>query len=156
MRWLALLFWLALCFSVAGISGNMTAAEIPGWYKTLVRPSIAPPDWLFGPVWSLLYALMAIAAWRVGLAASSPMRNLALGLFVTQLAFNFAWSLIFFRWHAIGAAFIEVAALWSLIAASILAFSHVDQIAAWMMVPYLAWVSFASLLNFAFWRLNRS
>jgi tryptophan-rich sensory protein len=155
MRWWSLLFWLAVCFAVAGISGRWTAVEVVGWYKTLRMPAIAPPNWLFGPVWTLLYALMAVAVWRVALTAATPARNLAIALFLAQLALNFAWSLIFFRWHAIGWAFAEIAALWVAIAATALAFARVDLPAAWMMAPYLAWVSFASLLNFLIWRLNR-
>jgi tryptophan-rich sensory protein len=155
MRWIALLFWLALCFAVAGVSGRWTAGEVESWYKTLHMPSIAPPNWIFGPVWTLLYALMAVAAWRVGLAAPSQMRNWALAFFLIQLALNFAWSLIFFRQHAIGGALAEIAVLWIFIGASTLAFARIDPAAAWMMAPYWAWVSFASLLNFQIWRLNR-
>ena len=154
MRWIGLLFWVMLCFAVAGSSGAWTAQEIPGWYRTLVRPSIAPPNWIFGPVWSLLYALMAVAAWRVWLAEPSPLRTWGLALFLVQLALNFAWSLIFFKMHALGAAFAEVLVLWLAIAATTLLFARVSPVAAWMMAPYLAWVSFASVLNLAFWRLN--
>jgi tryptophan-rich sensory protein len=155
MRWLGLIFSLALCFAVAGVSGSWTASEVPGWYRTLVRPSIAPPNWVFGPVWTMLYALMAVAAWRVWLAEPSPARGWAVGLFLLQLALNFAWSLIFFRMHQIGWALAEVILLWAAIGATALLFSRVSAVAAWLMVPYLAWVSFASILNAAFWRLNR-
>jgi len=155
MRWITLLAWLGLCFAVAGVSGHWTAVEVAGWYKTLRMPSIAPPNWIFGPVWTLLYAMMAVAAWRITLTAPSQERTWALALFLTQLALNFAWSLLFFHWHQIGWAFVEVLVLWALIAASALAFSALDRTAAWMMVPYLAWVSFAALLNFLLWRLNR-
>ena len=82
MRWLALVFWFALCFGVAGVGGRWTAGEIGGWYRTLARPAIAPPNWVFGPVWTLLYGLMAFAAWRVWLAPPSPARSWALGLFL--------------------------------------------------------------------------
>jgi tryptophan-rich sensory protein len=102
MRWIGLVFWLGLCLAVAGLGGRLTVNEIPGWYRTLVRPAIAPPNWVFGPVWTLLYALMAIAAWRVWLAAPSQMRTCGLALFLVQLALNFAWSWIFFRQHALG------------------------------------------------------
>lgn len=155
MRWITLLGWLVLCFAVAGISGSFTAQEVPGWYRTLNRPSFAPPDWVFGPVWTLLYALMAVAAWRVSLEPSSSVRNTALALFILQLALNFAWSLIFFRQHAIGAALVEVLVLWIFIGGTTLIFSRLSPLAAWLMVPYWAWVSFASVLNWAFWRLNR-
>ena len=154
MRWIGLVFWIALCFAVAGIGGRWTAGEITGWYSTLKRPRIAPPNWVFGPVWTLLYALMAIAVWRVWLAAPSQARSWALGLFVAQLALNLAWTWIFFRQHAIGGALVEIGVLWVAIGASVLAFSRVEPAAAWLMAPYLAWVSFANALNAAFWRLN--
>lgn len=155
MRWLLLILWLALCFAVAGISGAWTAREIPTWYRTLVRPSIAPPNWIFGPVWTLLYALMAVAAWRVSLAAPSSLRTAALILFLLQLGLNFAWSLIFFRWHQLGWAFAEVLLLWTMILSTALLFARISTPAAWLMAPYLAWVTFASILNAAFWQLNK-
>ncbi len=154
MRWIALISWLALCFAVAGVSGSSTASEVPGWYRSLVRPSIAPPSWVFGPVWSLLYALMAIAAWQVWQSAPSPLRTWGLLLFLVQLALNFAWSFIFFRYHAIGAALVEVIILWAAIGLTTLLFNRVSPSAAWLMAPYWAWVTFASVLNAAFWRLN--
>jgi tryptophan-rich sensory protein len=156
LRWISFFFWLALCFLVASIGGRWTASEIPTWYRTLIRPSIAPPNWLFSPVWTTLYLLMAIAVWRVSLAAPSPQRNLAIALFLVQLALNLAWSWIFFRQHWLGWAVVEVTLLWIAIAATTLAFRPVTTLAAWLMVPYLAWVSFASVLNFAYWRLNQS
>jgi benzodiazapine receptor len=154
MRWLALIFWVGLCFGVAAVGGRWTAGEIPTWYRTLARPAIAPPNWVFGPVWSLLYLLMALAAWRVGLAAASPLRRWALALFMLQLALNLAWSWIFFHQHAIGAALVEVVVLWAAIGATTLVFARVDPVAAWMMAPYWAWVTFATVLNAAYWRLN--
>ncbi|HMD77119.1 MAG TPA: TspO/MBR family protein [Terracidiphilus sp.] len=154
MRWISLIIWIGICFAVAGVSGRWTASAISGWYRTLARPSIAPPDWLFGPVWTLLYALMAVAAWRVWLSAPLQLRSWGLILFLAQLALNFAWPLIFFRYHAIGAALAEILALWVAIGATTLVFHHVEPLAAWLMAPYWAWVSFASVLNGAFWRLN--
>jgi tryptophan-rich sensory protein len=156
MRWMLLVAWLGLCFTVAGVSARWTAVEIPGWYRTLARPVIAPPNWVFGPVWTLLYALMAIAAWRVSMADPSRWRIWGLGLFLLQLALNFAWSWIFFRRHELGAALVEVVILWAAIGATTLAFARVSPLAAWLMAPYLAWVTFASVLNGAFWRLNRA
>jgi len=155
MRWLGLLFWLLLCLAVGGVSGAWTAGEIPGWYRTLTQPSIAPPNWVFAPVWSTLYVLMAVAAWRVWLAPQSPLRTWGLALFLVQLALNFGWSLIFFKMHALGTALAEVVLLWLAIAGVTALFSRVSLPAAWMMAPYLAWVTFASILNGAFWRLNR-
>ena len=154
MRWIWLFFWIALCFTVAGISGRFTAAEIPGWYRTLIRPSIAPPNWVFAPVWSLLYALMAVAAWQIGQSAPSPLRTWALALFLLQLALNFAWSWIFFHEHALGAALVEVTLLWAAIGTTTLVFARISPFAAGLMLPYWAWVSFATLLNAAFWKLN--
>ena len=154
MRWIALLFWLGICFAVAGVSGKWTAGEVQGWYRTLVRPGIAPPNWVFGPVWTLLYAMMAVAAWIVWQAAPSTPRTWGLVLFLVQLALNFAWSLIFFRQHALGASLVEIVLLWSAIGVTTLLFRQVSPAAAWIMAPYWAWVSFASLLNAEFWRLN--
>jgi tryptophan-rich sensory protein len=154
MRWIWLAGWLGICFAVAGISGSWTASQIPGWYRTLRRPSYAPPNWVFGPVWTLLYTLMAIAAWRVSLAPPSPIRTCGLVLFLAQLALNFAWSWIFFRQHAIGAALFEVVFLWAFIGATTLVFAAVAPVSAALMTPYWAWVTFATVLNTGFWRLN--
>ena len=154
MRWASLVVWFGICFAVAGVSSSWTASEISGWYRRLVRPVIAPPNWVFGPVWTLLYALMAIAAWRVWLSAPSPMRTWGLVLFVVQLGLNFAWSWIFFRQHAIGAALAEAVLLWAAIGATTLVFGRVAPVSAWLMAPYWAWVSFATVLNAAFWRVN--
>jgi len=154
MRWLSLICSLGVCFAVAGISSFWTASEIPGWYRTLIRPTIAPPNWIFGPVWTFLYALMAVAAWQVWETAPSQLRTFGLTLFLAQLGLNFAWSLLFFRYHAIGAALAEVLVLWVAIGATTLVFGRVAPSAAWMMAVYWAWVSFASILNAAFWRLN--
>lgn len=154
MRWISLIVWLGICFAVAGVSGRWTAIEVPGWYGTLVRPAITPPNWVFGPVWTLLYALMAIAAWRVWLAAPSPLRAWGLALFLAQLGLNFAWSWIFFRQHAMGTALVEVVVLWAAIGATTLVFGRVAPASAWLMAPYWAWVSFAGVLNEEFWRVN--
>lgn len=155
MRWITLMFWLVVCFTVAGISASWTVSEMRTWYGTLVRPSLAPPNWVFGPVWSLLYVLMAIAVWSVCLAAASPWKSTAITLFVIQLALNFGWPLIFFRWHQIGWASVEVIVLWTAILLTTLAFARVSVTAAWLMTPYVAWVTFASVLNEEYWRLNR-
>lgn len=155
MRWIWLVIWMAICFTVAGVSARWTAAEIPVWYRTLTRPAIAPPNWVFGPVWTLLYTLMAVAAWLVWQSPASPQRTWGLILFLVQLGLNFAWSWIFFSRHAIGAALAEVLVLWTAIAATALLFARSSPPAAWLLAPYLAWVAFASVLNAAFWRLNR-
>jgi len=154
MRWISLMGWIALCFAVAGVSSVWTAGSVEGWYRTLVRPSIAPPDWVFAPVWAVLYLLMAGAAWLVWEAPASPARNLGIGLFLLQLALNFAWTFLFFRNHALGLALGEIVLLWLAILATILAFRLVSPVAALLLAPYLVWVGFATLLNGAFWRLN--
>lgn len=154
MHWLMLVFWLLICFAVAGIGARWTVNEIPGWYLMLARPSFTPPDRVFGPVWTLLYLLMAIAVWRVGVEPSSPARTAAIALFVIQLALNLAWSWIFFHKHAIGAALAEIIVLWIAIGATTITFAQITSLAAWLMAPYWAWVSFASVLNGALWKLN--
>jgi tryptophan-rich sensory protein len=154
MRGLSMILWLALCFSVAALGARWTTTEIPTWYRALVHPSFAPPNWLFGPVWTLLYALMAFAAWRITQAPASPLRTWGLALFLVQLALNLAWSWIFFRQHAIGVAVAEIVLLWVAIAATTLVFARISPFAAGLMAPYLAWVAFAALLNAAYWRLN--
>lgn len=154
MRWLILIFWLVLCFGVSALGARWNLTEIPGWYRTLIRPSFSPPNWVFGPVWTMLYLLMAVAAWRVSLTPRSALQTTALFLFLVQLGLNLAWSYIFFRQHAMGAAFAEIVCLWAAIGATTLTFSRVSPVAAWMLAPYWAWVTFASVLNASFWRLN--
>jgi tryptophan-rich sensory protein len=156
MRWISLAFWILLCFVVAAFGSRWTAAEIPSWYRTLVRPAIAPPNWVFAPVWTTLYLLMAIAAWLVAQSAPSPQRTVGLTLFLLQLALNLAWSWIFFGRHQLGMALAEVLLLWVAIGVTTLSFRQSSAWAAGLLVPYWAWVSFASVLNEEFWRLNRS
>lgn len=154
MRGLYLALWIIGCLVVGGLGGRWTAPEITGWYRTLAKPSFNPPSWIFGPVWTTLYVLMAVAAWLVTRAPESQLRTVALGLFLSQLALNLAWSWIFFHKHAIGPAALEVAALWCAIGATTLVFARVSATAAWLMAPYWAWVTFASVLNATIWRLN--
>lgn len=154
MRWIQLAGWIVVCEGVGVLGGLWTAPEIGGWYRTLAKPSFNPPGWIFGPVWTTLYLLMAIAAWAVTELPPSRQRTLGLGLFLLQLALNLAWSWIFFHKHAIGAAAVEVALLWCAIGAATIVFSRVSATAAWLMVPYWAWVTFASILNATIWSLN--
>jgi benzodiazapine receptor len=154
MHWFTLAIWIVVCLAVGGFGGLWTAPEIPGWYRTLVKPSFNPPGWIFGPVWTTLYVLMAIAASLVTEAADTQLRTFGLGLFVLQLALNLAWSWIFFHKHSIGAAALEVALLWVAIGVTTIVFSRVSATAAWLMAPYWAWVTFASILNVTLWRLN--
>ena len=135
----------------AGIIGSLfTASAIPGWYASLIKPQLAPPNWVFGPVWTTLYALMGIAAflvWKRGLERREV--KTALAIFVGQLALNTLWSIIFFGLKNPGAAFIEIILLWLAILATIIAFAKISKPAAWLLVPYLLWVSFAGYLNYA-------
>ena len=108
MYWISLLVWLGICFAVAGADGWLTAAEIDGWYQTLKRPAIAPPNGVFGPVWTLLYALMAVAAWQVWRSEPSLLRTVGIALFTVQLTLNLAWSWLFFHRHKIGVALADV------------------------------------------------
>ena len=154
MTWLALIGFLALTLAVGGFSGLATRRGVFDWYPRLRKPSFNPPNAIFAPVWTVLYILMGIAAWLVW--QSTGIASTALLLFVVQLAFNAAWSIIFFNAHRIGAALAELVVLWLLIVATTIAFWQVNWVAGLLFVPYLAWVSFATLLNAAVWRLNPS
>jgi translocator protein len=149
---LVLLGFIALTLAVGFLAGQVTAPNIPGWYAHLVKPGINPPAWVFAPVWTLLYVLMAVAAWRVWL--KTGWRRAALGLWAIQLGLNFAWSFIFFGAHALLPALVELAVLWLAILATLLAFWRIDRPASWLLAPYLTWVSFAGMLNFWLWQLN--
>lgn len=141
---------------LAGIIGSVfTASSIEGWYAGIVKPSLNPPAWVFGPVWTTLFALMGIAAfivWRKGLDRRDV--KIALGIFVLQLALNTLWSIVFFGFHSLGGALVEIVFLWLAILATIIAFSKISKPAAWLLAPYIAWVSFAGYLNYALWILN--
>ncbi len=151
---LKLILCIVVCLLVGGISGGLTASAIPTWYPTLQKPSWNPPNWLFGPVWTLLYILMGIAAARLWDSPSSPTKTMALTLFGVQLFLNFMWSILFFNYHVLGIAFAEIILFWGLLLVSIITFAKIDKTSAWLFVPYISWVSFASILNFAIWQLN--
>jgi tryptophan-rich sensory protein len=146
-------FWVALvvCFAAATVGAWQTSTSVHTWYATLTKPAWTPPDRVFGPVWTLLYTLMAIAAWRVWLKAGW---HPSLWLFLLQLALNTLWSALFFGQRRPDWALINVVGLWLAIAATIIAFRGVDSQAAWLLFPYLVWVSFALALNGAIWQLN--
>ncbi|HEY5636176.1 MAG TPA: TspO/MBR family protein [Burkholderiales bacterium] len=153
-RWaLGLAGWLALTFACAAI-GAFASSQASTFYAQLARPGWGPPGWLFGPVWSVLYVLMALAAWRVWRRHGFGGAGAALGLFIVQLAANALWTWLFFVWHMGALAFAEIVVLWSLILATIIAFRKLDALAAALLVPYLLWVSFATALNFTIWRMN--
>jgi benzodiazapine receptor len=151
---IVLIGWLALCFGVAGVSSVFSAGSIPTWYAGLVKPALNPPNQVFGPVWTVLYACMSVAAWITWRTRPSPCRTRGLRLFFVQLALNFLWTWIFFGRHQMGVAFADILALWVGILLTLLTFKKMSTTAAWLMAPYLAWVTFAAYLNFALWRLN--
>ncbi len=143
-----------ICFGAAGLGSRFTTPSIAGWYATLLKPAWTPPSWIFGPVWSLLYLSMAVAAWLVWRKAGMAGARGALALFAVQLLLNVAWSAIFFGAHRPGLAFAEIVVLWLMILATVVWFRPVSRAAAWLLMPYLLWVAFAAALNFSIWRLN--
>lgn len=151
---LGLAGWLLLAFA-AGAVGAWASIDAARFYASLAQPSWAPPAGVFGPVWTILYVLMGLAAWIVWRTPRGP-RGAALVLFVAQLAANALWSWLFFGWHLGRLAAIEVLVLLGLIAATVAAFWRVRRLAAALMLPYLAWVAFAAMLTWTVWRANPS
>ncbi len=149
-----LVVWVAICLVAAGLGAWATTPEIDGWYRTLRKPEWNPPNAVFGPVWTTLYIMMAVAAWLVWRQQGFSAARRPLGLFALQLALNVAWSWIFFGSHQVGLAALEVVVLWLAIAATIVSFLRRSRPAGWLLVPYLAWVSFATVLNWTIWSLN--
>jgi benzodiazapine receptor len=148
---LGLTAFVVLCFGVSTLGGRATVSTMSEWYLTLPKPSWTPPRWVFGPIWALLYPLVAVAgwlAWREGRARFGPLA------YLLQLALNAAWPWFFFVEHRVDLALACVVALWVAILGTIVAFWRVSRGAALLMVPYLAWVGFAVALNHAIWRLS--
>jgi tryptophan-rich sensory protein len=151
MSIVSLVVWLVLCFAAAAIGG----LAVPGaWYRGLNKPSWNPPDWLFAPVWSILFIMMAVAAWLVWSRRSAADVALAIGLFALQLGLNPLWSWLFFGFHRPDLAFFEVMVFWLVILATTVAFWRISPLAGKLMLPYVAWVGFASFLNLVLWRMN--
>ena len=147
-----LLFLLLITLAVGASASIFTEPNIATWYAELVHPSFAPPNWVFAPVWTTLYVLMAVAAWRVWRVSGT--KSLEMGAYAGQLLFNFAWSAIFFAAHRIGLAFIEICALLALVLATTILFWRRDWWAGLLFLPYLAWTGFAAFLNYGFQVLN--
>lgn len=152
--WQALVAFLAACYAVSAVGTLSAVSAIPTWYAALNKPSFNPPNWIFGPVWTVLYAMMAVAAWLVWRTAPSSRRTAALTLYALQLVLNFLWTPTFFSLHAIAAALVIIVLLWLAILVTTILFWPLNRPAAWMMLPYLAWVTFATALNFEILRLN--
>lgn len=153
--WLALAGWLALTLAAGGI-GAIASANVKTFYEALDRPSWAPPAAVFGPVWTLLYIGMGVAAWLIWRERGFERARGALGLFIAQLAVNALWSWLFFGWHRGALAFADIVILLALILATIASFAKIRKAAALLLVPYLAWVAFATALNYSVWQRNLS
>ncbi len=151
--WLGLAGWGAVCL-VAALVGALASQASAGFYLGLDRPAWAPPASVFGPVWTVLYAMMAVAAWQVWCTAGWSRAGGALALFVLQLLANALWTWLFFAWQRGGLAFADITVLWLLIGATIVAFWRVRRSAALLMLPYWAWVTFAAALSWSVWQRN--
>lgn len=150
-----LIAWLALCFLTSAV-GAAASLRAQAFYAELQLPHWAPPGWVFGPVWTTLFAMMAVAAWLVWRRGGLRANRVALALFLAQLAANGLWSWLFFAWRQAAWSFADIVLLWGLIAATFGLFFRVDKRAAVLLAPYLLWVTFAAVLNFSIWRMNPS
>lgn len=148
---LVLVGWLALCFAAAVTAVFVSTA---GWYAGLHKPSWNPQAWVFGPTWTLLYAMMAVAAWLVWRAGGWKTQRWALGWFLLQWILNTMWTPLFFGLHRVDLAFADIIALWLALAVTIGLFWRARKAAGALLIPYLAWVSFAAVLNFTIWQMN--
>lgn len=150
-----LIISVAIPVAVGTTSGFFTVSGVGSWYQTINKPSWNPPGWIFGPVWTTLYIMMGIALYQVWKTdAAATLKKTAILLFALQLVLNFFWSLIFFNQHQVGWAIVEILVMWVFILLTIFAFARVNKLAAWLLVPYISWVSFASILNYTIWKLN--
>lgn len=154
-NWIKLVISIAIPVGVGMFGSLFTRPEIDGWYQTIEKPGWQPPNWVFGPVWTTLYIMMGIAFYLVWKSSATVgKKRPAMVLWGVQLVLNFFWSFIFFRLHQIGWALAEIIVLWLAILLTIFAFARISRVAAWLMVPYISWVSFAGLLTYAIYQLN--
>ena len=150
-----LFFFISLCLILGnGLGGYFTFLSVETWYQTLNKPSFNPPDWVFGPVWTTLYILMGISIWLVWKNEDSKIRTIAIKIFWFQLAFNVFWTYLFFGIKKIGLSFIEILFLSCLILINIIYFFKINKTASYLLIPYLVWVLYASLLTYNIWMLN--
>jgi translocator protein len=153
---LLLILCILLPLAVGGLSGYLTTANIPTWYASLTKPSFNPPNYLFGPVWTILYIMMGYALYLITQTEfNKPYKNRTYIYWGLQMILNFFWSILFFHFHQIDIALVEIVLLWASILLTILSFAKINKKAAWLMVPYISWVSFATLLNAAIYVLNK-
>ena len=155
IRLIPLLFCLVLPLAIGGLSGYLTVSGLSGWYTTLIKPSFNPPNFVFGPVWTLLYLLMGVSLYMIWSETQHPDRGTALIIFGAQIFLNFWWSILFFQMESPLLALIEIVLLWLSILYMIIRFSRIRPLAGYLQIPYLLWVSFASLLTASIWWLNR-
>lgn len=154
-RWVPLVLFLVLAFAAAGIGALATATGIEGWYATLHKPEWNPPRALFGPVWTVLYVLMAVATWQAWNTGDSGQARRTVSLYSAQLTLNALWSVLFFGLHRPGMAFAEILILWAVLLVILFRYWRIKKTAAWLWLPYILWVSFAAVLNGTIWSLNR-
>lgn len=153
-KYLVLFLFLLLCFSIAGFGGYFTSASVTTWYVTLKKPLWNPPSWLFGPVWTLLYIFIAVSGWLVWMKGVSKPVRVVLIVYFIQIFFNAIWSPVFFGLHNPFLAFIIICFLWVSIGIYLYLSWSISLPAYILFIPYWAWVTFASILNFTIWRLN--
>ena len=150
-----LFFFISLCLIFGnGLGGYFTFISVETWYQTLNKPSFNPPDWVFGPIWTILYIFMGISIWLIIKKEPSKTRTIGIRIFWLQLFFNIFWTYLFFGIQKIGISFIEIIFLFFLIFINIIYFFKVDKIASYLLIPYLFWVMYASLLTYNIWILN--
>ena len=151
-----LIAWVIICLAAGLIGSIFTIPSIPTWFAGLNKPPFSPPNWIFSPVWTTLFILMGISAWLVWeKGISNKEVRSAIMIFAAQLALNMLWSILFFGFKSPLLAFVEIIVLWVLILATILSFYKISKPAAWLLIPYILWVSFASVLNLSIWLINR-
>jgi translocator protein len=139
--------------ALGGIAGYATSQNIPTWYVTLNKPFFTPPNYLFGPIWTSLFIMMGIACYLIW-KSQHENKSKALTIYVIQLTLNFSWSFVFFQFHQLALAFAVIICMWLSILTTILFFRKINKVAAWLLIPYILWVSYASALNFAVWQMN--
>jgi tryptophan-rich sensory protein len=143
-----------LCLGIGALSGIATSSGVKTWYIDIIKPVFNPPNYVFAPVWTVLYFLMGVSFYLILQGPKSVEKSKAIRLFLLQLTLNFAWSFLFFKFHLIGIAFIEIILIWLAVLAMILQFYKVNRLAAKLQIPYLLWLSFATVLNASIWWLN--
>jgi tryptophan-rich sensory protein len=151
---LGLAAFVVVCLAISALGGWATAKSVATWYATLNKPAFNPPNWVFAPVWTTLYPMIAVAGWRVWRARGFAGARSEMSVYALQLALNLAWSLVFFGARAVGAALVEIVALLAAIVVNVRLFRRIDRVAGVLLLPYAAWVSFATVLNAALWQMN--